>query len=134
MDQLHPGTPQTATILDPVCGMKVDPATAKFWHERGGKKYYFCCGGCREKFIAAPGKFPSGAPKEMHSGLVMLDMPAAAPTGEGVRRPSVMAKDPVCGMDVDPAKTSFKTQHGGREYFFCSAACLDKFRSNPEKI
>jgi Cu+-exporting ATPase len=43
-------------------------------------------------------------------------------------------KDPVCGMDVNTATARFKTQHNGKEYFFCSAGCLAKFRVNPEKI
>ena len=86
MDQLDPGTRPTATVVDPVCGMKVDPATAKFSHAHGGKNYYFCCGGCREKFMAAPEKILSGGPKGMGSGLVTLGMPAAAGTGEDARR------------------------------------------------
>jgi Cu+-exporting ATPase len=136
MDQLDPGTPQNATAVDPVCGMKVDPATAKFSHEHGGKKYYFCCGGCREKFKAAPDKILGGMPKGMGSDLVTLRMPAAAGTGEGARRSIsvAMAKDPVCGMDVDPGTARFKTQHGGKEYFFCCSGCLEKFRANPEQI
>ena len=43
-------------------------------------------------------------------------------------------KDPVCGMDVNPATARYKTQHNGKEYFFCSAGCLAKFQANPEKI
>src|SRR3981189_1638927 len=43
-------------------------------------------------------------------------------------------KDPVCGMDVDPANARYQTQHNGKEYFFCSAGCLAKFQANPEKI
>jgi Cu+-exporting ATPase len=43
-------------------------------------------------------------------------------------------KDPVCGMDVDPATVRLKTFHNGKEYFFCSAGCLAKFQANPEKI
>ena len=136
MDQSETGMPQSATTVDPVCGMKVDPATAKFSHEHGGKNYYFCCGGCREKFRANPEKILSATPKPMGSGLVMLGMPAAAGTGGGARGSTfvALAKDPVCGMDVDPAKARFKTQHGGKEYFFCSAGCLEKFRANPEKV
>src|SRR4030088_2813914 len=42
-------------------------------------------------------------------------------------------KDPVCGMDVDPANARHQTQHSGKEYFFCSAGCLAKFQANPEK-
>ena len=44
------------------------------------------------------------------------------------------AKDPVCGMDVNPATARHKTLHAGQEYFFCCAGCLAKFQANPEKI
>jgi P-type Cu+ transporter len=43
-------------------------------------------------------------------------------------------KDPVCGMDVDPANTRYQTEHNGKEFFFCSAGCLARFQANPEKI
>src|SRR5208282_465802 len=43
-------------------------------------------------------------------------------------------KDPVCGMDVNPAAARFKTLYSGKEYFFCGAGCLAKFQANPEKI
>ena len=43
-------------------------------------------------------------------------------------------KDPVCGMDVDPANARYQAQHNGKEFFFCSAGCLTKFQGNPEKI
>ncbi|MGD0599802.1 MAG: heavy metal translocating P-type ATPase [Terriglobales bacterium] len=43
-------------------------------------------------------------------------------------------KDPVCGMDVNPATARFKTVHNGKEYFFCCAGCQAKFQANPEKI
>ena len=36
---------------DPVCGMTVDVATAVH-AERDGKTYYFCCDGCRQKFLS----------------------------------------------------------------------------------
>jgi len=43
-------------------------------------------------------------------------------------------KDPVCGMDVDPANTRYQKEHNGKEFFFCSTGCLAKFQANPEKI
>jgi Cu+-exporting ATPase len=43
-------------------------------------------------------------------------------------------KDPVCGMDVNPATARHKTLHNGKEYFFCSAGCLAKFEADPGKI
>jgi Cu+-exporting ATPase len=41
------------------------------------------------------------------------------------------SKDPVCGMDVDPATAAGSFEHGGRSYYFCCRQCLEKFRSNP---
>ncbi|MBZ5657688.1 MAG: cadmium-translocating P-type ATPase [Acidobacteriia bacterium] len=102
MDPLNPGTLQNASAVDPVCGMKVDRATAKFSHDHGGRNYYFCCGGCREKFQAAPDKILAGGPKGMGSGLVTLAMPSAAATGEGVRRSIHLVADAPAGKDTRP--------------------------------
>jgi Cu+-exporting ATPase len=43
--------------------------------------------------------------------------------------PSV--KDPVCGMDVDPAKTAHHAESSGVTYHFCSAKCRTKFVADP---
>ncbi|HZF13019.1 MAG TPA: XdhC family protein [Thermoanaerobaculia bacterium] len=43
--------------LDPVCGMTVTIATAKHVAEHAGHTYYFCGGGCRERFVAAPERY-----------------------------------------------------------------------------
>ena len=42
-------------------------------------------------------------------------------------------KDPVCGMDVDPAKTAHHADHAGHVYHFCSAGCRTKFIAEPGK-
>ena len=55
---------------DPVCGMNVNPATAKHVHEHSGKNYYFCCAPCEEKFKANPAKYLN--PPARPSGFVML--------------------------------------------------------------
>jgi len=47
---------------------------------------------------------------------------------------TISAKDPVCGMDVNPETARYKTSHQNKEYFFCSASCLSKFQASPEKI
>jgi len=47
--------------LDPVCHMTVDPATAKHRADYGGRTYLFCCGGCREQFLAAPARYAADA-------------------------------------------------------------------------
>jgi xanthine dehydrogenase accessory factor len=42
---------------DPVCGMTVTVTPQAIRAEVSGRPYYFCCGGCREKFLAAPERF-----------------------------------------------------------------------------
>jgi Cu+-exporting ATPase len=44
-----------------------------------------------------------------------------------------MAKDPVCGMDVDPHKAKHTATYQGRPYYFCSAGCRAKFVDAPER-
>ena len=50
-----------AEAIDPVCGMSVEIATAKHTAEVGGRAWYFCCGGCRDRFVAAPQRWLEGA-------------------------------------------------------------------------
>lgn len=44
-----------------------------------------------------------------------------------------MARDPVCGMDVDEKEAAGKLEHEGRIYYFCSEGCLEAFRKDPAK-
>ena len=78
MTPANPTTPGPAPVLekDPVCGMKVNPATAKNSLEHGGKKFYFCCAGCAEKFKADPAGYLN-RPTAPKSELVLLGMPSA---------------------------------------------------------
>jgi len=46
---------------------------------------------------------------------------------------AVTAKDPVCGMTVDPATSKHHFDHAGTTYHFCSAGCRSKFAVDPEK-
>src|SRR5258708_12146584 len=42
-----------------------------------------------------------------------------------------VVKDPVCGMQVDPAKAAGQSQYQGLPYSFCSLGCKKKFDLNP---
>jgi Cu+-exporting ATPase len=44
-----------------------------------------------------------------------------------------MVKDPVCGMDVDPAATAHHAEYQGQPYHFCSAGCRAKFVTDPDR-
>lgn len=41
-------------------------------------------------------------------------------------------KDPVCGMNVDPA-SALRHEHAGQTYYFCSEHCRGKFQADPGK-
>lgn len=44
-----------------------------------------------------------------------------------------MAKDPVCGMQVDERSAAATAEYRGKVYCFCSAACKATFERHPEK-
>jgi Cu+-exporting ATPase len=58
-------------LVDPVCGMTVDPARAAGVSERDGARYYFCSTGCKTKFDAS-------APATEVPGQASCCAPAAA--------------------------------------------------------
>jgi xanthine dehydrogenase accessory factor len=51
-----------AMAIDPVCGMQVEIATARFTSEHDGQQFYFCCPGCRRSFAKEPEKYLASAP------------------------------------------------------------------------
>lgn len=46
-------------VIDPVCKMEVDPATAPAKAEYQGKTYYFCAPGCKVAFEQDPERYLS---------------------------------------------------------------------------
>ena len=44
------------------------------------------------------------------------------------------ARDPVCGMSVDPATSPHRAEHAGHAYFFCGARCRERFIAEPESF
>ena len=98
---------QAKVEIDPVCGMKVDPAKAAATAEFEGK-------GCAAKFQADPVKYLQ--PKQ--------EREVSAPK---------TVKDPVCGMNVDPAKAAGSEEYKGTTYSFCGKGCVAKFQADPEK-
>lgn len=57
--EMSENTPQEAK--DPICGMMVQTAQAKHTSEYQGKRFYFCCAGCKQKFDQQPDKYASAA-------------------------------------------------------------------------
>jgi P-type Cu+ transporter len=74
MDFRHPSRPSgapgagpTPAETDPVCGMAVDPTRTKHSFEHGGRTWFFCSAGCREKFGAEPERYSESREKERHA-------------------------------------------------------------------
>ena len=40
-------------------------------------------------------------------------------------------KDPVCGMEVDPANAAGQSTYSGKTYYFCADVCKQKFDARP---
>ncbi len=95
-----PAADDDGRVLDPVCGMRVDPHTTKHRAEHDGRTYSFCCNGCRTKFEADPDKY-----------LNKADAPPSAPVPEGTVYTCPMHPEirqvgpgscPICGMALEP--------------------------------
>jgi Cu+-exporting ATPase len=73
------------TVIDPVCGMSVQPEKARGGRvEHAGKTYYFCSAGCAQKFQADPGKYLSRAPAMVAPAQSKTDSTHPA-TGEKIK-------------------------------------------------
>ncbi len=83
-----------------------------------GSEQHGCCGG------PASSKVPSHPPGHRHEQAG----PGARPDSD-----TEGARDPVCGMTVDPHKTPHRHQYAGRTYYFCSGGCKTKFAADPQK-
>ena len=46
---------------------------------------------------------------------------------------NLVAKDPVCNMDVDEKKAAATSVYKGETYYFCAKICQEKFEKEPEK-
>nr|WP_283804978.1 heavy metal translocating P-type ATPase [Afipia broomeae] len=90
--------------MDPVCGMTVDPASAKHRFAYKGQDYFFCSAGCRTRFEGDPEKYlapKSSQPEEkMPEGTVYT-----CPMHPEVRQVGP-GNCPICGMALEPETVS----------------------------
>ncbi len=96
-------TPTDGKAKDPVCGMEVDPHTAKHRATHDGHPYYFCSNGCREKFVADPQKYlakatAKPAPADERAIYTCPMHPEIRQAGPG--------SCPICGMALEPLVVS----------------------------
>lgn len=99
----QPGSGSAASKKDPVCGMGIDPATAKGPVLHQGTPYYFCSQGCQAKFAANPGAFagalaaPVTPPGAAAPGVAWY----VCPMHPEIRQ-SHPGACPTCGMALEP--------------------------------
>src|SRR3546814_12320569 len=94
----HAG-PSSGEVIDPVCGMRVDPATAKHRAKHDGGEYYFCSAKCRERFEARPEIFLGDAPAVVPQGS--KDLIYTCPMHPEIEQVGP-GTCPICGMALEP--------------------------------
>lgn len=98
---------KSARMTDPVCGMTVDPNTAKGKSEFGGKTYYFCSLKCKTKFDAGPEAYLTKsetklAPTDRNRIYTCPMHPEIRQIGPG--------NCPICGMALEPEGVSLEAE------------------------
>jgi Cu+-exporting ATPase len=95
----HDCHPAAGAATDPVCGMRVDPATAKHRAALAGQDYVFCGAGCREKFVADPRRYleRKSAPPPEDAGD---DGSWTCPMNPEILR-DAPGSCPICGMALE---------------------------------
>ena len=96
-------------VIDPVCGMKIDPATAKGGKSSfEGSEYFFCNPKCKDKFDANPHAY-------LHKSPVPLVLAAdleriyTCPMHPEVKQ-NGPGSCPICGMALEPEEISLKEE------------------------
>ena len=127
----------TTLARDPVCGMDVNPETAKVKVEHGGKTFYFCSSECAQKFTQQPGRYAAALQAQeaaTKGALAVLSMAGGGKPAIAILGNEGLEKDPVCGMMVSRGRAAGKFEHKGKTYYFCSTRCAERFAKEPEKF
>ncbi len=116
----------SATSVDPVCGMTVNPETAAGTYEYQGKNYYFCNTHCLNKFRAEPERYLNGT-----SGASIVSLQRHQPAADSSNQSAIgnrqskitytcpmhpeIVRDapgacPICGMALEPMTISLEQE------------------------
>src|SRR5437868_1116772 len=102
----HHGAAPKPGVLDPVCGMTVDPATSRHRFEYRDETYRFCSARCRTRFAADPAKYLE------KTSQPTADVPDSTiytcPMHPQIRQVGP-GSCPICGMALEPEVASLKT-------------------------
>ncbi len=95
------------TVIDPVCGMQVDPLKTAHHATHAGSDYHFCSARCREKFVADPATYLSpaiAAPETVPAGTIYT-----CPMHPQIRQQGPDTC-PICGMALEPEMPSLEDE------------------------
>jgi Cu+-exporting ATPase len=108
------GDKAPAAVTDPVCGMTVDPASAKASHTHGGRTYYFCSSSCAGKFATDPERYLKSDAKADHAAHAPAQEAASGTIWTCPMHPEVRQDHPgtcpKCGMALEPETPSLPTK------------------------
>jgi Cu+-exporting ATPase len=98
----QPSADHGAKVLDPVCGMTVDPAASRHRFGHRGKTFHFCSTGCRGKFAADPANYLENkqTQAEVPTGTIYT-----CPMHAQIRQVGP-GSCPICGMALEPEVAS----------------------------
>ncbi len=95
----HGEPPPAGKVLDPVCGMTVDPETTAHRAEFDDKPFFFCSAGCRTKFVAEPARYLDGGKTE--APVAPAGTVYTCPMHPEIRQVGP-GSCPICGMALEP--------------------------------
>lgn len=99
-------------ITCPIMGGKINKNLSA---EHKGKRVFFCCQGCIERFKKDPDKY-----------IKKLE-------GEGVTLEKVTKPQETCPIMGGRITSKYYADHEGKRVYFCCPGCPAKFKENPEK-
>jgi len=108
--KMHPAAAPGASgvgVIDPVCGMAVDPHTAHH-HSWRDRTYYFCSAGCRGRFAADPAKYLGSKADPAAAAAVPAGAIYTCPMHPEIRRVGP-GHCPICGMALEPVLAAAET-------------------------
>jgi len=117
-DTLTSAVPAQTTC--PVMGGAIN---REYYADYKGKRVYFCCPGCKEKFAADPGMYIE---KLEEQGVDIEDVPVESEA----RLLTPQTNCPVMGGEID--RTQY-ADHNGKRVYFCCPGCSGTFAADPEK-
>jgi YHS domain-containing protein len=101
------GPGDAEAVKCPVMGHAIADLAKAESYEYEGKTYYFCCAGCKEKFVQDPGRYI-----EADGDKIIC---------------------PVMGNEVKDPENAPKSVYKGKTYYFCCPGCKEPFDKDPEK-